>query len=116
MFAEPGDDFAVGRIDEAMAEPQSVINTERCALDVEARTGAQFAREAGVDPARQVVSARQCAEAEFVGEIGFGLFQPIEVVGDGEVLGHVALPGRHTAAVGLGPVRHAAISAQIAPV
>ena len=46
------------------------------------------------------------SEAQFVGEIGFRLFQPIEVTGDREMLGQVALPGRHRAAIGLSPVRH----------
>ena len=45
-------------------------------------------------------------KAKFVGEIGFRLFQPIEVVGDREMLGRVALPGRHSASIGLGPISH----------
>ncbi len=73
-------------------------------------TGAKFACEAGIDPAGNVGAARHIDKAKFVREVGIRLLQPIEVIGDREVLGHVALPGRHRATIGLGPMRHDAIS------
>jgi hypothetical protein len=89
-----------------MADAQPVIDAERRALDMKAAAGAQFAHEAGIEAARQVSAARQIAEAKFVGKIRFRLFHPVEVIGDGEMLAHIALPGRHRAAIGLGPIRH----------
>src|ERR1700733_6694213 len=74
-------------------------------------TGAKFACEAGSDPAGNVGAAQHIDEAKFVREVGIRLLQPIEVIGDREVLGHVALPRRHRATMGLGPIRHDAISA-----
>ena len=131
VFVEPGHHLAVSRIDNTVAEPQPVvmslccdslgmhtlcidtlgidslgIDAKRGALDMKAGTGAQFANETGIEPARQISPARQIAEPKFVGEIRLRLFHPVEVVGDREMLGHVALPGRHAAAIGFGPMRH----------
>ena len=89
-----------------MAQAQPVIDAQRRALDMKAGTGAKFAYEAGIDPAGKVGAARQIDEAKFVREVGIRLLEPIEVIGDREVLGHVALPGRHPATIGLGPIRH----------
>src|ERR1700749_1418030 len=69
-------------------------------------TGAKFTCEAGIDPAGNVGAALHFDETKFVREVRIGLLQPIEVIGDGEVLGHIALPGRHCATIGLGPMRH----------
>ena len=78
-------------------------------------TGAKFACEAGIDPAGNVGAAPHIDEAKFVREVGICLLQPIEVIGDREVLGHVALPGRHCATIGLGPMRHDATSVHSLP-
>ena len=86
------------------------VDAQRRALDMKTGTGAKFTCEAGIDPAGKVGAVRQIDEAKFVGEVRIRLLQPIEVIGDREVLGHVALPGRHRATIGLGPIRHDAIS------
>ena len=111
MLVKPGHDLTVDRIDEAMAEAQPVIapggvDAKRGAFDMKAGAGAQFAREADIEPAGQIAAARQIAEAKFVGEIGFRLLHPVEVISDREMLGHIALPGRHRAAIRLDPIRH----------
>ena len=106
VFVEPGHYLAAGRIDEAMAKAQLVIDTERRAFDMKTAAGAQFLHEAGIEPAWQIAAARQIAEGKVFGEIRCGLFHPIEVIGDGEMLGDVALPGWHRAAMCLGPIGH----------
>ena len=110
VFVEPRHDLAVGRIDDAMAEAQPVVKAQCRAFDVKAGPGAQFAGETRVDASRPVRAAQRMAGNEGLGEVGVRLLQPVEVIGDREMLGHVALPGRHRAAIGLDPVRHRALS------
>ena len=110
VLLKPSHDLAIGRIDKTMAQAQPVVDAQRRALDMKTGTGAKFACEAGIDPAGNVGAARHIDEAKFVREVGIRLLQPIEVIGDREVLGHVALPGRHRATIGFGPIRHDAIS------
>src|SRR5437763_9741829 len=89
-----------------MAEPEAAFEREGRALDLKAAAGAQFAREADVEMARKGRAAQQFAESENLGEIRLRLVEPVEIIGDREMLGHVALPGRHRAAIGLDPVLH----------
>ncbi len=89
-----------------MAQAQAVVVTERGAFDMEAGAFAEFAGETSLDPA----AWWQGADADCVGEVGLGFLQPVEVIGDGEVFGDVALPGGHGAAIGLGPAGHASFT------
>ena len=93
-----------------MGQAQPVVDAQRRALDMKTGTGAKFTCEARIDPAGKVGAVRHIDEAKFVREGRIRLLQPIEEMGDREVLGHVALPGRHRATIGLGPIRHDAIS------
>src|ERR1700760_3352660 len=93
-----------------MTRAQLISDAQRRALHMEAGTGAQFALEAGIDPADDDGALRQIAETEFIRKTGVCLLEAIEVVADREVLGHVALPGRHRATIRLDPVRHGAVS------
>ena len=89
-----------------MPEPQPVIDRDWRALDLKAAAGAQFAREPDIEPADKPAAAQQRAEPEALGEVAFALLEPIEIIGDREMLGDVAFPGRHGAAIGLDPVGH----------
>ena len=73
---------------------------------MKAAAGAQFARETDIEMARKPGAAEQIAEAQRFGEIRLGLVEPVEIIGDREMLGDVALPRRHRAAIGLDPVLH----------
>ena len=89
-----------------MAEPQPVIDRDRRALDLKAAAGAQFAREPHIEPVGKTAVAQPLAEPQRVGQVRLRLLEPLEVIGDREMLGDVAFPGRHGAAIGLDPVRH----------
>jgi hypothetical protein len=106
VLLKPGHNVTGGRTDKSMTQVQPVLDAQRRALDMIAGTGANFACEAGVDSAGIVGRTRQIANARFVREVGVRLLEPIEVIGDREVLGYVALPGRYCATIGLGPIRH----------
>src|ERR1700722_9571364 len=94
-----------------MSQTQAIVafraDADRRALDLKAGTGAQFTREAGVEPAGEAAAAQHLAKAEFICEGRLGFFQAVEIIGDGEMLGDIALPWRHAAAIGLDPIRHA---------
>ena len=50
------------------------------------------------------------AKAKHIAKIGVRFLEPIEVITNGEVLGHIALPGRHRATISLGPIVHRSLS------
>jgi hypothetical protein len=89
-----------------MAEPQSTLEREGRAFDMKAAAGAQLAHEPQVEAAVKPGAAQQVAQVQQVGEVALGIGQPVEIVGDREVLGDVAFPGRHRAAIGLAPAVH----------
>src|SRR5205085_10637374 len=84
---DPGHRLAVCRIDKAMAELQPALKPDRRALDMKAAAGAQFARETDIEMARKPGAAEQVAEAQRFGEIRLGLVEPVEIIGDREMLG-----------------------------
>ena len=107
VFVEPCDDVAGRRIHDAVAKAQFIaVNREYGAFDMKAGAGAKLTRETSVHAARQCRTAPWTVEAEFIGEVRLRFFQTVEVIGDREVLGDIALPGRHRATVGLGPIGH----------
>src|SRR5580658_37850 len=106
MFVEPGHDLTIDGIDKAVTQTQSVLNVECRALDMKAGAGPQFARVTNIEPPWQVVTTKHIPEAEFVREVRRGFFQTVEVIANGEMLGHIAFPRRHRAAIRLGPIRH----------
>jgi hypothetical protein len=64
----------------------------------------QTASRAVVASAAKVFAARQIGENKCVGEIRFRLFQPVEVMSDGKLIGHITLAGRRSAAIPCGDV------------
>ena len=110
MFVEPGHHLAIGRIDETMAEAQPVIAPWRRRSVLRSRhescrrraVRARSGHRTGVAGLRGAADRRgQVRRRDLLPPL-----PPVEVVGDGEMLGHVALPGRHRAAICLDPVRH----------
>ena len=106
MRLDPGDGLAIGRIDKTVAEAQAARRAERGAFQMKAAAGAQLAGEAEVEAAGEAAGAQPIGESERVRQGAFGLLEPLGVIGDREMLGHVAFPGRHGAAIGLKPVLH----------
>src|SRR5438874_13809407 len=115
MLVDPRNGLAIRRVDKAMPEPQSLVEAEYGAFDLKAAAGAQFAREADIEPPRNAAPAQPFAEPKCVGQIGFGLFEPREIIGDREMLGDGAFPGRHRAAIGLDPIRHEGRPSSVTP-
>src|ERR1043165_3410179 len=106
MLVDPGHGLAIRRVDKAVPDSQSLVQAEHGALDLKAAAGAQFAREADIEPPRKTAGPQSLAEAERLGQVGLSLFESREIIGDREMLGDVAFPGRHRAAIGLDPIRH----------
>ena len=71
------------------------------ALDVKTAAGAQFAGEAHVELPRKTAGAEKLAQARGLGDGALGVAEPVEVIGDREMLGNIAFPRRHRVAVRL---------------
>src|SRR5689334_5190873 len=89
-----------------MTEPQAVLDSCRRTFDVEATASAQFAGKAHIETPFEPAGAQHFTKPKFGGKMGLRILEPIEIIGDREMLGDIALPGRHGAAIGLHPIRH----------
>ena len=108
---EGGGGLAAGRVHHLVAVTHRLaVDAEDGAVDVQPVAGAQFPVEAdvAVDGGRGAPFLLHvgAAHAHRLHQRQVGVAEAIEVIGDGEVLDHVALPRRHRAPVGLHPLTH----------
>src|SRR5262249_31615173 len=108
-FHEPGDRLAARRVDYLVAELQRAgVDAGDSGQNVKSSPGAQLGLEGG-KPARRAMApagAVGIAEPDEIEIVARRVREPVEIVGDGEVLDDVALPRVDHAAIGLEPIGH----------
>src|SRR5271165_971917 len=102
---DPSRDLAIRGIDDLMTEANRVfVECDGSTQNVKAGSGAKLANKSEVKAAGR--RAGKIAQAEVFDRSQGRIRQPIEVIGDRKVFGHVALPRGHDTATGLDPGRH----------
>ncbi len=106
---DPSRDFTIGRVDDLVTKPhRGFVDCDRSAQNVKAGAGAKLADKPDVKAA--LGGAGKVAQAQVLRRCHGSIRQPVEIVGDCEMFGDVALPRGHDAATGLDPGDHRASS------
>ena len=106
---DPSRDFTIGGVDDLVTKPNRVfVDCDRSAQNVKAGAGAKLADKPDVKAAEGGVG--KVAQAQVFRRRHGRIRQPVEIIGDREMFGDVALPRGHDAATGLDPGRHRASS------